>query len=234
GLYFRLILSIKPGADYRLRLRVRAAVAGCLGVYLCQKLLLYSDNCQGIGQTLSDPGQWVVIDRDIRAPGRAEADWSLARLRPIELSFSVRDGYAVEIGAISLTDRQGGEHISNGDFSDGLVRWNFTDDHHWSWRIFNQYLMTYFELGVLGVLAALVLGIAAFLGAARGMGYGDPMAACLAPALAALGVSFMFDAILEAPRLALLFYLMIGFGLEYLRMVVPAAVRGGSTKSLPR
>ncbi|MBC7634664.1 MAG: hypothetical protein H7251_03580, partial [Acetobacteraceae bacterium] len=86
GLYFGQKLSIKPGADYRLRLRVRAAVAGSLGVNLCQKLLLYSDNCQGIGQTLSDPGRWVVIDRDIRAPGRAEADWSLARLRPIELS----------------------------------------------------------------------------------------------------------------------------------------------------
>ncbi len=233
-IYFGQKLSIESGTTYRLRLRVRAAVAGSLGVSLCQKMLLYSENCQGIGQTLSDPGSWVVIDRDIRAPVHAEAEGSLARFRPIELSFSVRDGYAVEIGAISLTDRQGGEHVSNGDFSDGLTRWNFTDDHHWSWRIFNQYLMTYFELGVLGVLAALVLGVAAFAGAARGMGDGDPMAACLAPALAAIAVSFMFDAILEAPRLALLFYLMLGFGLDYLRMVVPDAVRAGSTKSLPR
>ncbi len=233
-LYFGQKISVEPGITYRLRLQVRAPAVGSVGVSMCQKMLLYSENCQGITQTLPDPGKWVEINRDIRAPGSTDTEWRFVRFRPIELSFGVRDGYAIEIGAISLTDRQGRNHIVNGDFSDGLARWNFTDDHHWSWRIFNQYLMTYFELGVLGVLAALVLVVGSFLGAARGMWLGDPMAACLAPALAALGVSFMFDAILEAPRLALLFYLMLGFGLEYLRMVVPDVVRADSTKSRPR
>ena len=225
-LYFGQKIQLAPGETYRLRMRARALRPGRLGIVLCEKMLLYSQNCRGVGQSVAP--DWIDIDQALVAPGSREEVWSLARLRPLDLSFGLQSGQEVEIAQISLTDPAGGEHIANGNFANGMARWIFTDDHHWSWRIFNQYLMTLFELGLIGALAALLLGIAGFMGAVRAISHGDAMAACLAPALAAIAVSFLFDAILEAPRLALLFYLMVGFGLDYL--TAPRAVR----VSLPR
>ena len=231
-LYFGQKLQLDPGETYRVRLRARAPLPTSLGIILCEKMLLYSQNCTGFSQTLPSDGAWLAIDHDVIAPGTLGDRWSLETFRPRELSFGVSTGEMVEVAAISVTDRSGVEHIVNGDFANGMARWFFTDDHHWSWRIFNQYLMTLFELGLIGAVAALLLGSAGFLGAARAMGHGDPMAACLAPALAAIAVSFLFDAILEAPRLAILFYLMIGFGLDYLVSARPHGVPASSTKSL--
>ncbi len=230
-LYFGQKVWLDPGETYRVRLRARAPMPTSLGIILCEKMLLYSQNCTGFSQTLPADATWLDIDHDITAPGVRGDVWALENLRPLELSLGVQTGQTVEVAAVSLTDRRGAEHIVNGDFARGTARWFFTDDHHWSWRIFNQYLMTLFELGLIGAVAALLLGAAGFLGAVRGMGHGDPMAACLAPALAAIAVSFLFDAILEAPRLAVLFYLMIGFGLEYLTAPRPPAVPADSIKS---
>ena len=227
-LYFGQKLHLEPGETYRLRMRARAPLATNLGIILCEKMLLYSQNCSGGSQALT--ASWIDIDQSLVAPGARGDVWSFARLRPLELSLGVQTGQEVEVAQIRLTDPLGGEHLANGDFADGTARWFFTDDHHWSWRIFNQYLMTLFELGLVGAVAALVLGVAGFLGAVRAMGHGDPMASCLAPALAAIAVSFLFDAILEAPRLALLFYLMVGFGLDYLTATRPA-VPANSIKS---
>ena len=233
-LYIGQKLWLDPGETYHMQLRARAPLPTSLGIILCEKMLLYSQNCTGFSQALPPDGGWIAINHDIIAPGPRGDRWSPESFRPLELSLGVQTGQTIEVAALSLTDQRGGEHIVNGDFADGMARWFFTDDHHWSWRIFNQYLMTLFELGLIGASAALLLGSAGFLGAVRAMGLGDPMAACLTPALAAIAVSFLFDAILEAPRLAILFYLMIGFGLDYLIAAQPPAVRASSTKSLPR
>jgi len=230
-LYFGQKIWLDPGETYRIGLRARAKPGTGLGIILCEKMLLYSQNCTGTALALGP--QWTDFDQTIVAPGTRGESWSPARLRPLELSFGVQTGQEVEIARISVSDQTGREHIANGDFANGMARWFFTDDHHWSWRIFNQYLMTLFELGLIGAVASLLLGVSGFLGAIRAMGHGDAMAACLAPALAAIAVSFLFDAILEAPRLGLLFYLMIGFGLDYLTASRPLAVPANSTKSQP-
>ena len=103
----------------------------------------------------------------------------------------------------------------NGDFAHGTARWFFTDDNHGSWRIFSQYATGFFEGGLLGLLAFLALLAGALRGALLAVLAGDRSAACGAAALVAFGVSCLFDAQLEAPRLALIFYLVAFAGMTH-------------------
>ena len=215
-MYFGQKVFLVPGAPYTLHIRARAPKPTVFSTVLCEKLALYSFNCGGGRVSLRDAWVWQDDVIPMVAPGVLHQDWRDEDLRPIEFSIAVNNTEQVEIAQISLTDPNGGEHIANGDFHHGMNRWFFTDDHHWSWRIFDQYLTTLFETGLLGFVAFLLFAGSGFWGAARRMAAGDPMAACVAPALAAIATSGLFDAVLEAPHLAALFYLVALFGLEWL------------------
>jgi hypothetical protein len=80
--------------------------------------------------------------------------------------------------------------------------WYFTDDDHLGWRIENQFLMTFFEGGILGLAALILLIAAALLGAVRGIRLGRLMAACIAASLVGFLVCCPFDCLLDSPRLA--------------------------------
>lgn len=90
----------------------------------------------------------------------------------------------------------------------GLERWLPTDDDHAIWRIKNQYLMSFFEQGALGLAALLLLAAAALRDAWRAAARGNAMAPALAASIAAVLASSLFDCPLEVPRLAALFYLI--------------------------
>jgi hypothetical protein len=126
-------------------------------------------------------------------------------------------GSTIEVGHIRLLDGRGNNVLVNGDFSQGTERWFFTDDNHLIWRIKNQYLMSFFEGGALGLISFVLLAGAAIAGAARAMARGDRMAAAIAASLIGFLCSSVFDYLLEAPRLAGLFYLIAFSGLMMLR-----------------
>ena len=135
----------------------------------------------------------------------------------------------IEARDIRLADDAGHALLANGDFARGLDNWIFTDDSHVSWRMLNQYLMLFFEMGLLGLGAYLALTGSAMLGALRAAG-GGPVesvveAAAVAGAIAAFLASGLFDNVLEAPRLAALFFLACFCGLIQRSLVPPAASR---------
>lgn len=212
--YFGQKVAVQAGARYRLTLRGRALQPGGVNIALCEKLLLYSEHCAGAHADFTHWPAWEDFETSLIAPGTADAGWTPERLRPVELSLTSANGSIFEIAEISLRDTAGAEHVANGNFAFGLDRWSFTDDHHWLWRIFNQYLTVLFEAGVPGLLTLLALAGAAFWRAWRAMASGDIIAVCFASALTAIAVSALFDAVLEAPRLEILFYLIVLFALE--------------------
>ena len=130
----------------------------------------------------------------------------------VELSIFGHRG-RIEVRDIRLTDVTGREVLANGDFSHGLDRWLFTDDSHVSWRMLNVYLMLFFETGALGVAAYLALAGAAMLGALAAARSGVAGAAPVVGAVTAFLVSGLFDNVLEAPRIATLFFLICIAGL---------------------
>ena len=213
--YFGQKVIIKPDSHYRLFLPLRSQNdKGKLSVFLCEKLLLYSDNCRSVVFTPQIIGEWEDFRAEIPTVGLSTHTYFHWFSRPVELSlFDPIEGTTVDIGHIRVFDPQGYDIIRNGDFSRGTERWYFTDDEHRIWRIKNQYLMSLFEGGILGLVAfALLIGTALTV-AVRAIGRGDHMAAPITGSLVAILFSSLFDDLLGVPRLATLIYLIALSGL---------------------
>lgn len=224
-IYFGQKVPIEPDRQYRLFVTLRSADgAGALSVLLCEKLLLYSDNCREATFQPRGQGVWEDFGTAISTADLDE-DVVLGWLRrPVELALlDPNPGTTIEIGHIRMFDPQGHEILANGDFAQGTERWYFTDDQHLIWRIHNQYLMSFFEGGALGLAAFVVLAGTALVGAGRALRRGDRMAAAVAASLVAFLCSGVFDYLLEAPRLSALFYIVAFTGLTMMHTPVREA-----------
>jgi hypothetical protein len=210
-LYIGQRVRIAPDQSYRLSFSFRSPDGiGVVAAVLCEKMMLYSTRCSGrLEARPQQPGAWQRFDGTIAA-GRIARRTRLHLLRrPTELAFFLPlAGMSADLADVRLTDPAGRELVANGDFAHGLARWFLTDDRHTLWRIENQYMMTLFEEGVIGLGAFVLLAAVALGGILNALPRGDPMAPALAASLAAFLSSALFDCPLEVPRLAALFYLV--------------------------
>jgi hypothetical protein len=234
-------ITVPDAGSLHVVLQARSSDAqAALGVVVCNKVLLYSDNCRGADVKLAAPNQWVSFKATM--PTERLGGRSLLGLlrRPVEFSVFGSVGHGIDVRDIGLTDDDGRPVLVNGNFGHGLDRWVFTDDRHVAWRMLNQYLMLFFETGVLGVTAFIALAGLAFAGgirAVRAGGAGGAVrtggaggavrtggagravragcidGAAVAGAVAGFMISSLFDNVLEAPRLATLFFLICLCGL---------------------
>jgi hypothetical protein len=213
--YFGQKVPIEPDQQYRLFVALRSSDGkGTLSLVLCEKMLLYSANCRETTLRPHSPGIWEDYGAAISTAGLDETPVLGWLRRPVELDLvDPVPGTTIEIGHIRMLDPRGQDILVNGDFSKGTQRWYFTDDQHLIWRIKNQYLMSLFEGGVLGLASFILLAAIAVAGAVRAMARGDRMAAPVAASLVAFLGSGVFDYLLEAPRLAALFYVVAFIGL---------------------
>ena len=212
-------ITLPLAGAMHLSLRVRSgderAVEGqaALGSVICDKVLLYSDNCRGSETKLIEPKTWTSVQVTVPASGLGSRTLFGLLRRPVELSLYGPVGHRLEVRDIGLTDDSGVSLLANGDFAHGLDRWIFTDDSHVSWRMLNQYLMLFFETGILGLAAFLALAGLAIAGGIQALRGGSPAGAAVAGAVAGFLVSGLSDNILEAPRVATLFFLVCCCGL---------------------
>jgi hypothetical protein len=213
--YFGQKVVVPRNGEVRLTLQFRASGSKAgLGVALCDKVLLYSDNCRLDQVAARSPGTWQAASFVLPTEGLGRSALAGLVRRPVELSlFDIAKDTSLDIRDVRLTTGAGKDLLTNGDFARGLDRWLFTDDSHVSWRILNQYLMLMFETGTLGVAAMLAFSGLAFAGGLRATLKGDPMGAPVMGAVASFLVSCLFDNLFEAPRLATLFFLVCGAGL---------------------
>ena len=221
-------IQIEPDQRYRLFLALRSPDGkGALMAILCEKMLLYSVNCRSAVFHPRTPGKWEDFGQVLSTAGLDETAVLGWLERPVELSlFNPITGTTIEIGHVRMFDPQDHDILANGDFSRGVERWYFTDDEHLVWRIKNEYLMTLFESGVLGLASFILLAGAALVGAVRAIGRGDRMAAAILGSLVAVLGSNLFDAVLEVPRLATLFYIVAFAGLT-MAQFSPSSTRSG-------
>ena len=194
---------------YTVMFDMRAPVPGTsLAVSLCSKLLLYSADCHSLSQAASQSEVWQHVAAPLRSPVQRE------RLpAPVELSFATSAGVVLDLAHVQLVGPDGRNVVVNGDFANGTARWFFTSDNHLAWRMKDAYLATWFEGGLLGASALLLLLATALGGAANAIRRGDPMGAPIAGAMLAIFLCGIFDNVFEAPRVALLFDLVAMLGL---------------------
>jgi hypothetical protein len=208
-LYFGQKVPVAHDTTYTVMFDMRAPVPGTsVAVSLCSKLLLYSADCHSLSQAAGQTEVWQHVAAPLLSPVQRE------RLpAPVELSFATGPGAVLDLAHVQLVGSDGRNVVVNGDFANGTARWFFTSDNHLVWRMKDVYLATWFDGGLLGASALLLLLATALAGASNAMRRGDPMGAPIAGALLAVFLCGIFDNVFEAPRLALLFDLATMLGL---------------------
>jgi len=216
--YFGQKVHVVPASLYHVSLDAWSSdPRATIGILLCEKWLLYSEACSGAHFKPKRQGDWEHLSATLSTANFSRAVLFGVLHRTVELAlFDDRSPSNIHLRNVSLTDQAGTQLVTNGDFSRGLDRWFFTDDNHLVWRMKNQYLMILFEEGLLGIVAFLTLHVAAMLGGLRAIWRGDRMGAIIVGALAAFLFSSLFDYLLEAPRIAALYYLVCFAGLTML------------------
>lgn len=216
GELLRMLQPVRVRADrpYLLSLDVwNNGPPAYLHVNLCQRLLLYPQNCIAAPMPLIKAGPlWQRYHFPLQSGPLDGAGGALQA--PVQLELAVEGAHAVlNIDNVSLLDAiDSHELLRNGAFSDANNYWFFSSDrHHLPWHIKNLALNLYFELGWPGLLAfaTLLASVCAeLLGRLRrGEQPGD--AAAWLAALLAFQVVGLFDSLFDVPRITLLYMLLL-------------------------
>lgn len=236
GAALRLLqrLPIQPDRKYLLSLDIRRPddkVA--LSINICQRLLLYSQNCISAPLAWQAPGPiWrhyaVLLDSGSLGAG----GWLLRA--PVQLEIAAQGGpSSIDIGNLSLRQLESGtkltanDLIRNGSFDDGNSYWFFSSDHqHLPWHIKNLELNIFFELGGFGLATFFCLLIHVFTRLLQQARIGNARSAICFSAIAGFLVVGLFDSLLDVPRVSLLFFLVLLMAL--MQPVVPVSDLGGA------
>jgi len=195
-------VTVQPHRSYVLAVDVaNSGPAALLHVNLCQRQLLYPQNCVTVPLRQIPPAQewqryFYPMDSGVLGSNGL----------PLKLEVAAEGQQAVlDIDNLSLRSvPDGHELLRNGDFSDANTGWFFSSDrNHLPWHVKNLALNLYFEMGWLGLSA---YGLLLFSAAAVLLRQGD---AALLAALVAFQIVGLFDSLLDVPRITFLSTLLL-------------------------
>lgn len=199
----------RPTGRHRLEFDFRTKGKVKVSVGLCSKHLLYSESCGGREVALAslDPvWQHQALEFDVPRLG---GSWYAPQLTNFSMAIETLGG-RVDLDNLKLTDPSGRQMLSNGDFSDDMARWFFTSDHsHMPWHMKNLFLHVLFEQGASGLLGFVTLVAAAAMRTVAGYRSHHPYGPAIAAGSAGFLVVGLFDSLLDVPRVAFLFFIVI-------------------------
>ncbi|APA68522.1 hypothetical protein [Janthinobacterium sp. 1_2014MBL_MicDiv] len=211
-------LELRPATRYTLALDARrAGPMPVLQVRLCQRQLLYAQNCVAPPLRLRQPAAgtpltaWQHYQVQFDSAWLGAGGWLLRAPVQLELAASgTAASSVVDIDNLSLRPPGGDELIANGRFTQASNYWFFSSDHHHlPWHVKNLALQLLVEAGWCSLLSMLALVTAAGLALLRLAREGRHAAVAGAAALLGFLVVGLFDSLLDVPRIALLAYLML-------------------------
>jgi hypothetical protein len=131
--------------------------------------------------------------------------------RPIQLTFYNGNGLGklVDVDNVQLLDETGTNILVNGDFNKGSDFWFFATEKHNPWHIFNFWIHLLFDLGWLGSIAFSLLFAKALYILCRRLLRADIFACVLLSSFSGFMVVGFVDSPFDAPRLTLLFFLLL-------------------------
>ncbi len=189
---------------------LRVAQPVMLDFDLCLKHLLYDAGCLikrvhvAAGSDAWQPMR-IALDGDPLHRGV----WYAPKLAAFSIATE-NPGVRVEVDNLVVAGADGRNLLTNGDFSNGLARWFFTSDrNHLPWHVKNMALNVLFEQGAIGLALWSTLVIGATWRVTVGRARHDGLAPSIAGALISFSVVGLFDSLLDAPRVAFLFYFLL-------------------------
>lgn len=202
----------EPG-PWTLRFALRSDTAALLLVELCEKHLLYTGTCiTRMIRLAPAPGRWRTVAATLDDPVFGLNERPAPRLGMFTIAV-VSPGTHVELDRVELRSPDGRQLLRNPDIDDALDHWFFGSDHlHLPWHAKNLALHLLVEQGLLGLAGFIVL-CAAALGGLMGYARTHALAASLAGALPAFLTVGLFDSLLDMPRVAFVFFLLIACAL---------------------
>jgi hypothetical protein len=215
AVYFGQYVPARTGESYRLEFDCRTAEAGPLAVGLCEKSLMHSFGCDIASIApggAADGWRHFEVPLSIASESLDERRGDRPLGRPVNLAFweTTQNG-AHDIDNVRLVDAGGTNLVANGDFQHGHDRWFYSADNLLLWHANNLYLYLWFEQGWLGLAAFCAISLYAIAAVARQWAANDPEAPFIACAIGGFLALGMFDSLLDAPRIALLYLLILGF-----------------------
>jgi len=119
-------------------------------------------------------------------------------------------GQSVDVREVALIGPDGSNGLVNGDFGRGMARWiPISEKYHLPWHIKNLVLDLIFDQGIVGLTLFGFLLLAALGRIVFGDARGHPLAPFLAAGLTGFMIVGAFDSLLDVPRVAFLFYILI-------------------------
>jgi hypothetical protein len=215
GEFFRVgqRIPITPGL-YSLRFDARAPAAARLHIEICEQHLLYNGTCAFPAKAVTvDGASWqthvVTLDGRFLNGG----PWYAPRLAFFAYAVDAL-GLRVDIDNVSLIGPQGLNLVGNGDFGNEMARWfTVSERTHLPWHIKNLVFHILFDQGVIGLVLFVLLAGGSLWRVAAGRARGHPLAPFIAASLVGFLVVGAFDSLLDVPRVALAFYLVLFAGL---------------------
>lgn len=211
-----------PEGPVTVALRVRTAHELGLHLEVCEKHLLYSGACL-LQSTSVKPMRGVWQDLRIPLAGNAlgGGDWYAPRLVVFSIATDTPLGL-LDVDNIQLLGPDGRELLDNGDFSEDMRRWFFSSDHHHlPWHIQNVFMNVLFDQGAAGLLLFSAMLLAALWRVSAGTAKDHPLAPGIGGGLVGFVLVGLFDSLVEVPRLAFVFYVVLLLGLT-VRPTTPA------------
>lgn len=206
-------VPIMPGT-YTLTFDARAGAASELHVEVCEQHLLYNGACAFPSKGITvEAGSWkthvVTLDgRDLDAGA-----WYAPRFG--FFAFAVAgQGMRIDVDNVSLVGPNGSDLIANGDFVRGMARWFMVSEKtHLPWHIKSLPLNILFDEGLIGLTLFTVLVGGTLFRLLAGRARGHPLSPFIATSIAGFLVVGAFDSLLDVPRVAFAFYLVLFAGL---------------------
>ncbi|MDY0013844.1 MAG: VanZ family protein [Rhodocyclaceae bacterium] len=204
-------VSIQPGQDYGVSLRVRSPQeGGRIAVSLCEKWLLTSARCVFAGQVVGAGGDWRAVSLSLPSGDVGAGFWYKAR--PVKLSlYNAGQGAVVDVDDVRLIDRDGQDLLTNGGFQAGMDRWFFSADVDLPWHIWSLPVAVLFEMGWVGVLALGWAGLLAFGRAGLTATRGNLIVGAWLAAFLGLGLLGVVDSFGDSCRVLLLWLFVMSF-----------------------
>lgn len=201
-------LTAEPGRQVSVTISVRAKAPVTVQLELCDKHLLYAENCTSKGIQVTPDNTWQSISFPLDVAPHPTLAGLSPRFRVFSLGTGTTAGVA-HIDNVVVLAADGRAMVANGDFGAGMAHWFFTSDRdHMPWHAKNVLVAALVDQGLVGVVVFAVLVLAALWRLLVGGAREQEVAPFLAAGLVAFLVVGMFDSLVDVPRVAFMFYFL--------------------------
>ncbi len=208
-------VPLTAAARYQVELDLRVFSSTTLLISVCEMHLLYERDCQA-ARTVIRPGEssWQQLELPLRGPDLSPGARFAPRLALFALSIE-NAGAQADIRRVRLTTGAADNLLRNADFSNHLAHWwPAAQLYFLPWHIDNLFLELLIERGLAGLAVVVALvGLALWrLGSAPFRWH--PAAPFVAASILGAVTVGMVSSLMDVPRVALLFFLMVFLALS--------------------